>query len=306
MDLFEKVKKVFFDMKVSEFMNPNVTYVLPNRTMSQVREILKIKRISGVPVVSFKKRVIGIVSIEDIIKCLETGSLDVTVEEKMTKNVVVANVNDTLQDVINLFEKYGYGRFPVVDDNGKLVGIVTKNDILKAIATKLGILYLHDEVRNKALQDIDKSLISGMDLDKQNSDFYFKIDYFDVNLIGLGAANLKKFLLSKNIDEKLVRKIAISVYEAEANVVIHSGSTGEIYCFIRDDSIIVRVEDKGKGIENLDLAMKEGYSTAPDYIRELGFGAGMGLPNIKKYSDKMVVLSEKNKGVIIEMIFFRS
>ncbi|HOJ94150.1 MAG TPA: ATP-binding protein, partial [Fervidobacterium nodosum] len=83
-----------------------------------------------------------------------------------------------------------------------------------------------------------------------------------------------------------------------------SGSEGELYCFIAEDRIIVRVEDNGKGIENIELAMKEGYSTAPDYVRELGFGAGMGLPNMKRFSDKMVVLSEKGKGVVVEMVFY--
>lgn len=306
MDLFDKVKHKFSDMKVSEFMNSDVIYVLPNRTIAQVKEILRLKRISGVPVVNYKKRVVGIISIEDIIKCLEANSLNALVEEKMTKNVVVVNVNDTLRDVMELFEKYGYGRFPVVDDEHRLVGIVTKNDILKSVAMKLGIMYLHDERRERALQNSEKSLILGMDLKKEESDFYFKIDYYDINQIGIGAASLKKFLLSKGVDEKLVRKIAISVYEAEANVVIHSGSEGEIYCFIKDDSIVVRVEDKGKGIENLDLAMKEGFSTAPDHVRELGFGAGMGLPNMKRYSDKLVILSEKDKGVIVEMVFFKS
>jgi len=61
-----------------------------------------------------------------------------------------------------------------------------------------------------------------------------------------------------------------------------------------------------RGIENIELAMKEGYSTAPDYVRELGFGAGMGLPNMKRFSDKMVVLSEKGKGVVVEMVFYLS
>ncbi|MBO8161721.1 MAG: CBS domain-containing protein [Thermosipho sp. (in: Bacteria)] len=306
MDVLEKFQKIFSDMKVTEFMNSDVIYVLPNRTIAQVKEILRIKRISGVPVIDRDKKVIGVISIEDIIRCIETDKLNENVEKHMTKRVIAISSDETLSDVLKYFEKYGYGRFPVVDHSGKLVGIVTKNDILKAIAMKLGILYLHDERRKQVLdQEIEKSLITGVSINKLNADFYFKIDYYDINTIGIGAAQLKKFLLDKKFNEKFVRRVAISVYEAEANVVIHSGSTGEIYCFINDDSIVVRVEDKGKGIENIELAMKEGYSTAPDYVRELGFGAGMGLPNVKRYSDKMVVLSEKGKGVIVEMVFFK-
>ncbi|QTA38445.1 CBS domain-containing protein [Thermosipho ferrireducens] len=306
MDVLEKVQKIFAHMKVSEFMNQDVIYVLPNRSIAQVREILRLKRISGLPVVNGDKKVIGIISIEDIIKCIEARRLNEKVEDHMSRRVITIDVNETLSDVMKYFEKYGYGRFPVIDSNGKLVGIITKNDILKAVALKLGLLYLHDERRREALEkDFDKSLITGQNIDKSGANFYFLIDYYDVNSIGIGAAQLKKFLKNNNIDEQLIRRIAISVYEAEANVVIHSGSTGEIFCFLKDDSIVVRVEDKGRGIENLELAMKEGYSTAPDHVRELGFGAGMGLPNIKRYSDKMVVLSERGKGVILEMIFFK-
>jgi anti-sigma regulatory factor (Ser/Thr protein kinase) len=98
--------------------------------------------------------------------------------------------------------------------------------------------------------------------------------------------------------------VSVGTYEAETNVVIHSKGAGDIYCFIDEDRIIVRVVDNGVGIEDLDRAMKGGYSTAPDYVRELGFGAGMGIPNMKRFSDKLVILSEKNVGTQVEMIFY--
>jgi len=305
-EILEKVQKVFANIKVEEFMTKDVVYVKPDRTVAQVKEILRLKRISGVPVVDDDGKVIGIISIEDIIKSLENGTLNEKVVDHMTKNVVCLSNDMTLQDVIKQFERYRYGRFPVVDKDEKLVGIVTKNDILAAVATRLGLLYLHDERRKEVLDSdiLNRSLITGEEINKKGADFYFKIDYFDVNLAGVGAAQLKKFLLNKGIKDNVVRRVAVAAYEAETNVVIHSGSEGELYCFIAEDRIIVRVEDSGKGIENIELAMKEGYSTAPDYVRELGFGAGMGLPNMKRFSDKMVVLSEKGKGVVVEMVFY--
>lgn len=307
-EILEKVQKVFANIKVEEFMTKDVVYVKPDRTVAQVKEILRLKRISGVPVVDDDGKVIGIISIEDIIKSLENGTLQERVIDHMTKNVVCLDSDMTLQDVIKQFERYRYGRFPVIDKDEKLVGIVTKNDILAAVATRLGLLYLHDERRKEVLDSdiLNRSLITGEEINKKGADFYFKIDYFDVNLAGVGAAQLKKFLLNRGIKDTVVRRVAVAAYEAETNVVIHSGSEGELYCFIAEDRIIVRVEDSGKGIENIELAMKEGYSTAPDYVRELGFGAGMGLPNMKRFSDKMVVLSEKGKGVVVEMVFYLS
>mgnify|MGYP001050126833 FL=1 len=306
-EILERVQKVFANIKVEEFMTKDVIFVKLDRTVAQVKEILRLKRISGVPVIDNENHVVGVISIEDIIKCLENGTLNDKVSNQMSKNVICLTTTMTLQDAIKHFDRYRYGRFPVVDEQGKLVGIVTKNDILAAVATRLGLLYLHDERRKEVLDSdiFSRSLITGKEIDKKGADFYFKIDYFDVNLAGVGAAQLKKFLLKKGVDEPLVRRIAVAAYEAEANVVIHSGSEGEMYCFVHDDGIIVRVEDSGKGIESIELAMREGYSTAPDYVRELGFGAGMGLPNMKRFSDKMVVLSEKGKGVIVEMVFYR-
>ncbi len=106
------------------------------------------------------------------------------------------------------------------------------------------------------------------------------------------------------MDKKIVRKISISTYEAEVNVVIHGGGYGKIIANIDDESIVVFVEDQGPGIENIELVMQPGYSTAPEYIRALGFGAGMGLPNIKRFADKLIITSEKGKGAKVEMLFW--
>ncbi|ABV34189.1 MULTISPECIES: CBS domain-containing protein [Pseudothermotoga] len=304
--ILDRVQSFFLDMPITEIMNSNVISVKPDRTLRQVKEILRIKRISGLPVVDSERKLIGIVSIEDIIKALEGGYVDDTVEERMTKNVVSIQSNSTLKDVIEVFEKWPYGRFPVVDSENKLVGIVTKNDVMMALLTKLGLVYLHDERRREVLDSPEyfaRSLLTGERLDKSGADFYFPIDYYDINLAGIGASRLRQFLLAKGVDEKTARRVAIATYEAETNVVIHSGSSGGIYCFIKPDSVFVRVEDHGKGIEDVELAMREGYSTAPDYVRELGFGAGMGLANIKRCSDNMMVMSKVGAGVVVEMEF---
>ena len=307
-EVVKKVQEFFPDLKVSEFMNKSVVWINPRRKLLHAKEIMRIKRISGVPVVDENERVIGIVSLEDIIKALEGDYIEDPVEKWMTKDVVTLKPDDDLEKTISLFEKYGYGRFPVVDENGKLVGIVTKHDILTGLLVKLGTIYLHDARRKEVLENpefFDRSLITGEVIDKKGADFSFHIDYFDINLAGIGASKLKQFLLEKGMDERIARRVAIATYEAETNVVIHSGSDGYIYCFLRDDQIVVRVEDFGRGIENVEIAMKEGFTTAPDHIREMGFGAGMGLPNMKRYSDKMVIVSEAGKGVVVEMIFFK-
>lgn len=93
------------------------------------------------------------------------------------------------------------------------------------------------------------------------------------------------------------------MYEAEINAVIHArGGTADVE--IGKGKVLVRINDEGPGIPDLDLAMQEGYSTAPDSVRELGFGAGMGLPNIKRYADKLDIKTEVGKGTSVEITVF--
>ncbi|MCI8895841.1 MAG: anti-sigma regulatory factor [Lachnospiraceae bacterium] len=98
-----------------------------------------------------------------------------------------------------------------------------------------------------------------------------------------------------------VRKAAIAIYEGEINMVIHAGG-GTISVEILPDQITMLLTDQGPGIADIDLAMQAGYSTAPDNIRSLGFGAGMGLPNMKKYSDEMTISSQVGEGTTVSMV----
>ena len=116
---------------------------------------------------------------------------------------------------------------------------------------------------------------------------------------GKGSSAIKNLLKSMGIDANIIRRIAIISYEAEINIVIHSYG-GKLHCDLYEDKIIIVSEDVGPGINNIDLALTEGYSTATESIRELGFGAGMGLPNMMKYSDNFEITSG-SKGTVIKI-----
>ncbi len=294
---------IFEDLTAEEIMTRHVSTLTADKKISQAKELMKIKKISGIPIVDDKNLLIGIISIEDIIKALEMGKIEEDIGKIMTKNVAFLNKNETLPAIVQKFDKFKFGRFPVVDNNGTLCGILTKVDILHKILDKFNLLYLHDKKRDSILNK-ELSLITGEKLYREDAEFRHRIDTSDISKAGEGAAILKNFLIKKGINQDITRKVGIAVYEAETNVVIHSKGEGEILCFLKKDKIIVRVIDNGVGIENLDQAMKEGFSTAPDYIREMGFGAGMGIPNMKRFADKLVILSEKNTGTQVELVFF--
>ncbi len=131
----------------------------------------------------------------------------------------------------------------------------------------------------------------------------FIIEGKDFGSAGMVSTQIKAILKTIGYDPALIRRIAISTYEAEMNVVMHA-LRANVMLSAGDKEIRVRIDDEGKGIENIELAMKEGYSTATEEQRALGFGAGMGLPNIKKNSDIFNIESKVNKGTSIETIFY--
>lgn len=133
----------------------------------------------------------------------------------------------------------------------------------------------------------------------------FKIGERDFNVAGEAASKVKKTLQQLGLKPEEVRNVAIIVYEAVMNVIIHA-NCGELKVIIVPEKVVVLTEDKGMGIPDIELAMKEGYSTAPSEIREMGFGAGMGLPNIKQCSHKLNVKSQVGVGTVLEATVYLS
>ena len=129
---------------------------------------------------------------------------------------------------------------------------------------------------------------------------HYDVNAYDFTCAGEASGKLKRSLKDLGFDATLIRKVSIAVYEAEINMVIHAEG-GVIDATITPECITVVLADKGPGIPDIELAMKEGYSTAPENVRSLGFGAGMGLPNIKKYTDQMDIETEIGVGTTITL-----
>lgn len=130
--------------------------------------------------------------------------------------------------------------------------------------------------------------------------FHFNVDGDDFSSAGHASVSVKKNLRQLGISPEIIRRVSIAMYEGEINMVIHAGG-GEADVLVYEDRVEISLVDHGPGIPDVNLAMQEGYSTAPDNIRSLGFGAGMGLPNMKRYSDSMKIETEIGKGTQILM-----
>lgn len=126
----------------------------------------------------------------------------------------------------------------------------------------------------------------------------FDIASGDFTLAGKASSRIKKVLKQLQVDPRIIKRIVVAVYEAEVNVVAHSVGGGLI-ATISKDNILVEVKDNGPGIEDIELAMQAGFSTASKAVRGMGFGAGMGLPNIKKNTDELTIESQMDKGTTL-------
>ena len=133
--------------------------------------------------------------------------------------------------------------------------------------------------------------------------FHFDVAGDDFSSAGEASVKVKKLLRQLSMDPETIRRVSIAMYEGEINMVIHAnGGTADVVLY--PDRIQIILADTGPGIKDVSLAMQEGYSTAKDNVRSLGFGAGMGLPNMKRYTDRMEIESEVGKGTTVTMEVF--
>ena len=133
--------------------------------------------------------------------------------------------------------------------------------------------------------------------------FEYEIEGGNFSKAGYASSEVKKRLRQLNVDLQIVKRIVVALYEAEVNIVAHAYH-GKMKVEIDEEKILLILEDDGPGIPDIDKAMEEGFSTASDQVREMGFGAGMGLPNIKKNVDHLDITSEVGKGTRVEMITY--
>lgn len=131
----------------------------------------------------------------------------------------------------------------------------------------------------------------------------FAVPEKDFNTAGKGSSEIKNLLKRLGVNSEILRRVAVASYEAEINVAAHSHG-GMMSSAVYDDYIHIKFQDEGPGIESIEQAMTPGFSTADELVRELGFGAGLGLPNIKKNSDAMKITSEKGGSTLLEIIIY--
>ena len=285
------VHELMYQIKVREAMTRDVITFAPTVTFREIQLCLKKNRFSGTPIVE-AGRLVGIVSIDDIITAFDHGVIDRPVHEFMTRNPVTVPQNYSVIAASNLFHKYGFGRLPVVSRPGsdELVGIITFSDILSHLLLQINRIAERVEQHERTME---------ADMERRHDALHFELAADSFERAGVAATLTKKRLQACGVPADLVRRIAVICYEAEMNVILHSLG-GYMDVEILPDRVCVRVVDEGPGIPDIEKAMQPGYTTANEKIRALGFGAGMGLPNIKRCADEFHIASSMETGTELE------
>lgn len=304
LDRVTKTQEMVYEITVGEVMAAKVFTVRPDQTMSELSLLMRDNRISGTPVVENGK-LVGMISIADLINALSSNDINAPIREKMKTKVECLYTDELLVHCIAKFSKYGYKRYPVLNRDEELVGIITKGNIVEGLLKKLEIEYEQTESKANATRHRPTMRKFFEDVSADEISFTFKFNVVGQSLkeAGKAASELKNALKKLGVCPPLLRRIGVATYEAEINLASYTKG-GEIRAQVEKWGITVEAVDSGPGIPDVERAMQPGYSTAPDWVRELGFGAGMGLVNMKKCADEMNLQSAVPDGTHLTMQFY--
>lgn len=291
-----KVQELVYELKVGDAMAQDLVVVTLDSRMSKLRKVLRDSRISGVPVTEGKK-LVGLISMEDFIKWLADGDADCAVKDRMTTHVETLYADEPLVHAVAKFDKSGFGRFPVLArGTGELVGLLTKGNIIESVLRKLEIEYHEEEIHRYRASHLFEDIVA----DEVTLLMRSHVKSGDFDRAGKASSGLRRSLKRLNVHPHVVRRASIASYEAEMNLVIYTKG-GDITVEATPERLRIVVRDSGPGIADIEKVMQPGYSTAPDWVRELGFGAGMGLTNIQKCADRISLTSTVGKGTRLEI-----
>ena len=286
-----RVQEMVYGLRISEVMTSKVFAVSRNCTMRDVQTIMKNNSITGVPVVD-NKRVVGIVTMNDLMNALEQGAMEHNVTRWMVGEVQTLAEDMPLSFAISAFGKFSFRQFPVVNKKNELVGILTFRNINHALIRELSRQLREMEQQQHEHPPARNSLT----LSK-----VYQLNRYDFENGGKASSEIKKFLKDRGVSPKVVRRVAVASYELEINLVAHSIG-GMLGFDINKERVKISSHDRGPGIADTEKALTQGFSTANEWIRSQGFGAGMGLPNVKRVSDEFAIESAVGMGTMVQAI----
>lgn len=294
------IMELLQQLRVKDVMRDHdIISVVRTDSMRFAQNLMKRNHISGVPVLE-DKRLFGIVSVNDIITALEGGWIGDPCQKHMATNLVVLEEDMPLAFAIKFFQNYTFGRFPVLNKNRDFVGIVSQRDVTRVLMHELTTELAKLEGRvSPASERVETKSEGAIPYYAMRQ---FVVVHNDLSNAGKAANEIKRMMKDAGVDNKIVRRVAVAAYELEINVCIHSVG-GTITFILDNEQATVVARDRGPGIKDVEWACQDGTSTANDWIRSMGFGAGMGLANSKRVADSFDIQSKVPTGTVVMCVF---
>ncbi|GFP23489.1 hypothetical protein HKBW3S44_00793 [Candidatus Hakubella thermalkaliphila] len=292
-----KLEELLRELRVEEVMTRRLVSVSGDFTMAQVKELLRKHRISGVPVLE-GEALVGVVSIEDVTRALEQGEMGAKVRDRMSREVITVFADEPAVEAVKRFAHTKVGRLPVLDRGGKVVGILTPGDPVGRAFRVMDLRYREQEQQRWQQKGLGLEDLLG---EGASLVLRFRVQGEDFAGAGKASVQAKRVLGRLGLDPGAVRRATIAAYEAEMNLIIHTRG-GELTLEATPHSVVVEAVDKGPGIVDVEQALQPGFSTAPEWVCEMGFGAGMGLNNIQSCADEFEIESEVGRGTRVRAV----
>ena len=299
-----KIQELIYELKIESVMEKDVVVASPDMTIMEAKELMLKHQLTGLPVMD-EEKLVGFITISDVIACLEKKSCDCRVHEKMAGPPFTSVYAD--ESVVHALNKLSHSnkrRVLVFDHDEKFVGIITSGDITTALLKEINLGFRQEEISQYRASHVFQDIES----DETSLVLRYHVAARDFTHGGEASSKIKRAMQRLGANPQDVRKVAIAIYEAEMNLIIHTSNGGNITAEFTPKKVTMTVSDDGPGIPDIEKAMEEGYSTSSMTIKSLGFGAGMGLPNIKRCMSEMKLQSTvgegPGKGTTLTMILY--
>ncbi len=299
-----KIQELIYELKIESVMRKKMVTIAPDACMTDAKNLLLQHHITGVPVLK-DTTLIGFITMADVIECLERQEPHCQIQEKMAHPPFPSvYADDSVIHALNTLSQIDERHVLVFDHDKNFVGIITNGDITTGLLKAINLGFRQEEISQYRARHIFQDIES----DETSLVLRYNVAARDFTQGGEASSKIKKAMRRLGANPQDVRRMAIAIYEAEINLIIHTTRGGNITAEITPSKVTMTVSDDGPGIPDIDKAMEFGFSTTTMTIKSLGFGAGMGLQNIKRCIDDMHIDSTvgegPGKGTTLTMVLY--
>lgn len=289
----QSVTERIYEIRVEKIMKTDIARVTPKTMMSELKDAIKENNYACIPVLEGEK-LVGQISIAEYVDWLTSDREDVPIEEIMEREYKTLHIDEPVITAIRELDHYGLRGLSVVEQTTeKFLGLICRCTMMEGVLAELDVSEKTDETERK----ID-CLLKNIESESAVLTLYYNVEPKSLEYGGEISSSIRADLYKLGLPGSIVRRVAIAAYEAEMNLLSYAGG-GVFTLLLNAETLNMKIEDTGPGIPNVKKAMEPGFSTAPNWVRELGFGAGMGLQNIKNCSDNFKINSTVGEGTVL-------